>query len=127
MDTYMFNLNSDYLTDISVEVEDNISRYLPERSLLRAILYRAVLDLTDRDVKIRSDAVFWFLLNESTEWGSYLHVCSVIGIEDIAGLRDGIFRSLENKILKLEEESCNNDKYNYIRSRLLRYIENIAS
>jgi len=122
----MFNLNSEYLTEISLEEDDNISRYLPERSLLRSVLYRAVLDLTDRDPRIRVGSFFWFLFNDSKDWGSYLHICNVLGIENTTALRDGIFKSLKDKITKLEVEDSNNGKHNHTRSKLLRYIENIT-
>lgn len=52
----------------------------PERSLLRAMLRGAAVELRYRNRRVRADALVW-LAYEGDEWGSVAHVAEVLGLD----------------------------------------------
>lgn len=111
----------EFVLDASVEIEENISKNLPERRLLGAVLQRAVVDLSDKDPRVRTDAFYWFTSEEDHEWGSYYYICNILDIPNPRTFRREIFLKLKKKILKLEVIGSKDGRLTYLSRRLSKY------
>jgi hypothetical protein len=74
-----------------MEQSDNIA---PEVRLLMAMLRVAIMDLTDKDQEVKSDAEDWFMYTGPAVWGSFDFVCSFVGMSADTILESLVSRGL---------------------------------
>jgi len=73
--------------------------FTPEKSLLLAILQRAIVDLLDKDPKIREEVFEWFTAPFTDSYGTYYHICLHLDFEPTS-LRTEVLKTAQRKYLK---------------------------
>lgn len=93
----MFLQESDIL-DL-LPLGDSSKLQTPEKSLLLALLQRAMIDLLDKDPKVREEVFDWFTAPHADNWGTYYHVCIHLEFEPVR-LRERILKLAQKNYLK---------------------------
>ena len=118
MEIWDYSTDSDFLTNIEELDSTNSS---PERSMLAAMLHRAIADLKDSDVKIRQDAQYWFNAKSSNRiYGTFLYICEQLDIENPTTFKKKVFKLIKNKTLRATVINRTNGKVRNNSRRMLR-------
>jgi hypothetical protein len=92
--------NYNYSAIYETEEESHSFKNSPEKALLFAILQRSLIDLKDKDPKIRADALYWFNSSDSRDenvWGTFSHICDNLDIKNASRLKALILKNSKAK------------------------------